>query len=263
MARRVLALLFALVLALLGTAAVLLYVQRADDRALADVTAVEVLVAKERVSAGTTGESIRKRDLVELMKLPAGTLPDKDEVLTRIPTEFDKLVVTSDLQPGQLVLRRMFSQSTRTAGGLAIPEGKVAVSFEATLAEQVAGYVRPGSQIAIFATFRVSEDGKTRVAGAGGDGVKGTAVLLPKVEVIAIGTHDNGETTTTPSEPDGAATKSGQGRTATVLVTVAVSAVEAAKIIQIAQGNGLYLALLNDTSQVQPGVGVDSRSLFG
>lgn len=259
MVRRILAILLAGVLAVLGTIAVLIYVQGADDRAVANASPVEVLVARDRVPAGTTGESIRHRELLELIKLPAGSVP-LDEVMDEIPAELDKLVITSDLQPGQLVLRRMFAQSTRTAGGLAIPEGMLAVSFEATMAEQVAGYVRPGSQVAVFASYEVSADGR-RVVGGGSGGVRATGVLLPRVEVIAVGAYGRGATTTTPidGEADGPA---GQGQSP-VLVTVAVSAVDAAKIIQAAEADALYLALLNDSSQVKAGDGVDSRSLFG
>jgi pilus assembly protein CpaB len=143
---------------------------------------------------------------------------------------------------------------------LAIPEGKVAVSFEATMAQQVAGFVRPGSQVAIFATYHFTNDGKNKVAGGGGDTARGTTVLLSKVEVIAIGPYGQGTTTTTPL--DGKADQKGTAKPA-VLVTVAVTAVEAAKLIQVAQSDALYLALLNDSSQVRPGVGVDSQSLFG
>jgi pilus assembly protein CpaB len=256
MTRRILAILFAIALAVFGTAAVLLYVKRADDRAVADMSPVDVLVAKDRVPAGTTGESIRSRELVQVVRLPAGSVP-RDEVLTGIPSDLDKLVITSDLQPGQIVLRRMFSQQTRTAGGLAIPEGKVAVSFEASMAEQVAGYVRPGSQVAVFVSYTLSGDGKTRALGTG-DGIRGTALLLPKVEVIAVGAYGVGVTTTTPIDGED---QEGQGTS--VLVTVAVSAEDGARIIQAAVANALYLALLNDSSQVKPGVGVDSRTLFG
>lgn len=261
MTRRILAFLVALVLAALGTAAVLVYVQRADERALADTTAVEVLVARQRIPAGTTGESIRSRGLVESLRMPAGTLPDS-EALTSLPAELDKLVVTSDLQPGQLVLRRMFSASARTAGGLAIPEGLVAVSFEATVAEQVAGYVRPGSQVAVFVRYQEIDEKKGRSVGGKGsdDTISGTAVLLPKVEVIAIGSFsDGGQTTTTPvdgrAEEDGRIAK-------TVLVTVAVDTIQAAKVIHAAGADAIYLALLTDSSKVRAGDGVDSRTFL-
>jgi pilus assembly protein CpaB len=129
------------------------------------------------------------------------------------------------------------------------------------MAEQVAGYVRPGSQVAIYATYRlITADGKAITFGTEGDGIKGTAVLLPKVEVIAVGPHGEGATTTTPIDGEGEA-QDGQGN-ASVLVTVAASAEEAAKIIHVAESNAIYLALLNDSSDIQPGVGVDSRNIF-
>lgn len=262
MTRRILAVFLAIVLAVLGTAAVLFYVGRADDRAVADAGPVEVLVAKQRIAAGTTGESVRTKDMVELMKLPAGSLPE-GEVLTEVSSELDKLVLTSDLQPGQLVLRRMFSQSTRTSGGLAIPEGKMAVSFEATLAEQVAGFVRPGSQVALFVTYRIVPDTKVKSVGRdSSDDPEGTSILMPKAEVIAVGTYGgDGETTTTPRDEEVQDEDTDERRTV-VLVTVAATDVEAAKIIHAAEGDAIYLALLSDTSQVRPGTGVDSYTFL-
>ncbi|GAA4678355.1 Flp pilus assembly protein CpaB [Phytohabitans rumicis] len=262
MTRRILAVFLAIVLAVLGTAAVLFYVSRADDRAVADASPVEVLVAKQRIPAGTTGENVRKKDLVEPMRMPLGSLPE-DEVLTEVPTEVDKLVLTSDLQPGQLLLRRMFSESTRTSGGLAIPEGKLAVSFEATMAEQVAGFVRPGSQVALFVTYRIVPDTKVKSVGRDtGDDPQGTSVLLSKAEVIAVGTYGgDGETTVTPLDEE-TQEDSDNDRQTVVLVTVAATDVEAAKIIHAAEGDAIYLALLSDSSEVKPGTGVDSYNFL-
>lgn len=262
MTRRILAVFVAIVFAVFGTAAVLLYVKRADDRAVANANPVTVLVAKQRIPAGTIGQTIRDRGLLEPMRFPAGSLPT-GEVLTELPAELDKLVVTSDLQPGQVVLRRMFSQSTRTSGGLAIPEGKVAVSFDATLAEQVAGYVRPGSQVAVFVRYRLVKDSKVKTVDGGksGDEFRGTAVLLPKIEVIAVGSHgEGGQTTTTPLDGVAGEHKDGGG---TVLVTVAVDTIQAAKLIHAAAEDAIYLALLTDSSNVRPGAGVDSNTFLG
>jgi pilus assembly protein CpaB len=263
MTRRILAILLATVLAALGTLAVLFYVKRADDRAVSDAAAVEVLVAKQRVPAGTTGENIRKRKLVDLIRLPAGSVP-KDEVLTEIPPELDKLVVTSDLQPRQLLLRGMFSQSTRSTGGLVIPSGgKVAVSFKVTSAEQVAGYVRPGSEVAVYAEYHASKDGKRMVIGEGTGDLDGAAILLPKVEVIAVGPYGEGATTTTPLETQ-APTKTNQPGKDEVLVTVAVSPEDAAKLIHAAQADAIQLALLTeDSGPLQAGTGADTESAFG
>jgi len=259
MSRRILAVFLALVLAVLGTAAVLFYVNRADTRAVDDVSAVEVLVAEQRIVTGTTGDSIRKRNLVKVTRMPAASVPEGD-TLSSIPTDLDKLIVTSNVQPGQLLLRSMFSEATQTSSGLAIPEGRVAVSFEATMAEQVAGYVRPGAQVALFASYTATGPGDRKIIG--GDGVKGTAVLLPKIEVIAVGAFGSGETTITPQNRESTENRDG-GSKPTTLVTVAATTVEAAKIITAANAQAIYLALLTDNSSVQPGTGVDSTNVFG
>ena len=56
MQSRVLAILIAVVLALVATAALVVYVNGADRRAIADQEPVVVLVAKETIKAGTSGE---------------------------------------------------------------------------------------------------------------------------------------------------------------------------------------------------------------
>ena len=57
MQSRVLAILVAVVLALVATAALVVYVNGADRRAIADQDPVVVLVAKETIRAGTSGEA--------------------------------------------------------------------------------------------------------------------------------------------------------------------------------------------------------------
>ncbi|GAB7041288.1 MULTISPECIES: Flp pilus assembly protein CpaB [Catenuloplanes] len=251
MSRRILAVFLAIVLAVLGTAAVLYYVNRADDRAVDDVSAVEVLVAQQRIATGTTGTVIRDRQLAVTTRMPASSLPEG--AVTSITPELEKQLVTSTLLPGQLLLRSMFANATETSSGLAIPSDKVAVSFEASMAQQVAGYVRPGAHVALFASYTATANGSKAI---GGEGVRGTAVLLPRIEVIAIGEYGTGETTITPQ--DGA-----PDAEPTTLVTVAASTVEAAKIITAANAGAIYLALLTDESDVQAGVGVDDNNVFG
>src|SRR2546423_1325535 len=59
MKRNVVAIAVGIVLAMLGSLAVLVYVRSADSRALAGKRAVSVLVATKRIPAGTTGARIR------------------------------------------------------------------------------------------------------------------------------------------------------------------------------------------------------------
>jgi hypothetical protein len=121
--------------------------------------------------------------------------------------------------------------------------------------------VRPGSQIAVYTGFRIAADGKNRVIGEGGGDVVGTAILLPKVDVIAVGAFGQGATTITPAEELSA---DDEGDRNEVLVTVALSPIDAAKLIHAAQSDAIHLALLGeDSAQLRAGTGVDGQSMFG
>ncbi|GIH81007.1 hypothetical protein Plo01_74360 [Planobispora longispora] len=253
-----LTLLAALVLGLGGAAAVLVYVSGAESRALEGKKAVSVLVAKDRIPAGTTGERVRSGELTELVRMPAESVPA--DALGALDAATDKLVLTSGLQPRQLLLRGMFAAPERATGGLTIPEGKLAITVEMTVAAEVAGYVRPDTQVVVFDTFNVLEGRDGVPAGdrlaEGADTNKATRVLLPRVQVLAVGPRR-----AVPAEGADAAEQE-QEKERTVLVTVAVNQAEAERLVHGAQTGTLYLGLLTDTADVAPGPGVDNHSLF-
>jgi pilus assembly protein CpaB len=271
MLRRLLAVGLALVLAGCGTVAVLLYVWSADSRAVAGKKAVTVLVAKERIPAGTTGERIRT-SLAEVVKMPASSVPA--DALSSIGADLDAMVVTSDLQPRQLLLQGAFGPRSRVTGGLNVPPGKIAVSVEMQVPEQVAGYVLPGSKVAVFDTFNIlNGDGRIPT----GDGLaskteinRATRILVPQIEVIAVGTQGtDGRTSSAGSAAaeatdDDAKTNSRKNtkQTRTLLVTLAATQLEAERLVHGTQTGALYLALLGDTSAVKPGPGIDNKTLF-
>ena len=78
----------------------------------------------------------------------------------------DPLVVTADVQTDQLLLRGMFGQAGKFSGGLDIPEGMMAVTVAVLEPADVAQYVRPGSQIAIFG---IAENEAVPVGGLGAE----------------------------------------------------------------------------------------------
>ncbi|GAA3448126.1 Flp pilus assembly protein CpaB [Planomonospora venezuelensis] len=255
-----LTLLAALALALTGAAAVLVYVSGAEERALAGKKAVAVLVAKKAVPAGTTGEQIRAGGLVEQVRMPAETVPA--DALGAVDAGLDALALTAGLQPRQLLLRGMFAAPERTTGGLPIPEGKMAVSVEMTAAADVSGYVRPDTQVVVFDTFNVLK-GRTGVPSGdrlaeGHETNRATRVLLPRVQVLAVGPR---RAAASAAEPADAAEQDPQ-QERTLLVTVAVNQDEAERLVHAAQTGTLYLGLLTDTADVGPGPGVDNHSLF-
>jgi pilus assembly protein CpaB len=270
MRRRLLAVLVAALLALVGCAAVVAYVRGADERALAGRQAVWVLVSTQRIPAGTSAAGIRAGGYAERVAMPAGTVPGT--ALAALDGQLDGLVLSTDLPASQLLLRGMFAEPSQITGGLAVPDGKLAVSVQMTAAGRVAGYVRPGSRVAVFSTFTM-RDGRGRVPA--GDGLssghgynQATRVLLPRVEVVAVGERGAAGAATAGDSPasasdGGSSADSNAGKAGvTMLVTVAVTQDEAEKLIHVSLTGTLTLALLDDTATVEPDSGVDNNTLF-
>jgi len=261
MKRTIVATIVAVVLALVGGVAVLLYAAGADARAVAGREPVEVLVAAKRVPAGTTGKAMLEDGYLERVVMPAGSVPA--DAVSAIDAGLEALVVTSELQARQLVLRGAFGEAAVSTGGLALPDGKVAVTVQIGDAERVAGHVEAGAEVAVFDTFTVAE-GKGRVPS--GDGLatdhnftQATRLLLPRVQVLAIGERVAVEDDAKKKDES---TSDSKTQSQKVLVTLAVSQAEAEKLVLAATTGSLYFALFNDTSQVRPGGGVDNGTLF-
>jgi pilus assembly protein CpaB len=243
MTRRILAISIAIVLAALGTAGGLFLVLSADARAQNRISdPVTVVIAVKRIAIGTTGASLRTGDMVRTEKMPKTSVPS--DALPELGPELDKLVVTSSIAAGQILLAANFGEQSKVTSGLALPEGKMAVTVETGAPEQVAGYVQVGSQVAIFLTYTVVEPNGTRT------NIQRTRVLLPRVEVLAVGTYQSARSATGSS---GSAARSGS-----VMLTVAVSQAEAERLIEGLSHGTLYLGLLTDSVQVSPGGGVDN-----
>lgn len=251
MTRRILAIIIAIVLAALGTAGLLFYAVSADQRARANLEAVTVAIADKPIPMGTSGARIRAEKMIRLEKLPKMAVPS--DALPDVTAELDKLVLTSSVFPGQILLSAMFAEQARVTSGLTLPDGKMAVTVETGVPEQVAGYVRQGSRIAVFLTYAmIDKEGKETK-------FMRTRVLLSDVEVLSVGTYqpprnggsdDGGESSGTPAG-------------GSLLVTLAVTQTEAERLIEGVHVGELYLGLLTDAIEVKPGSGVDNRDTGG
>jgi pilus assembly protein CpaB len=265
MTRRILGVLFAVILAIVGTALVLVYVASVRSSVASGQQAVHVLIAKARIPAGTSASRIRANNLAVDMVMPKSSLPTG--YLSDLPVDLDKLVLTSDMQANQLLLRGSFGDPGKYSGGLDIPDGMMAVSFAVREPADVAQYVRPGSQVAIFVYAQLVDPTAKTTDTTNQNHL--TEVLLPKVTVLAIGAYGaNGQTASQAQDQqplnNSSSTTSNNTlhqTTTQIEVTVAVNQVDATRLVHSAEGYELYLALLTDTAQVQAGQGVTDRTV--
>ncbi|MFD9704932.1 Flp pilus assembly protein CpaB [Lentzea sp. NPDC059081] len=248
MKNRAFIIVLAVVLAICGAAGVFLYVKGADSRAIAGQQAVTVLVAKERIPAGTSSESLK--ELVEQQQMPKSSVPGN--VLSEVDSSFAKLVTSSELAEGQLLTRSSFTEEASLAKGISIPDGMIAVTVPTEAWQRAGGLIQKGSKVAVFDTFTVM-DGKGNTPA--GDGLskqyernQSTRLLLTGLEVLSVVDEKK-------AAEDGDVGKA--------IVTVAVKQADAEKLIHGQQTGTLYFALLGGKSDIAPGNGVDNRSLFG
>jgi pilus assembly protein CpaB len=238
MKRRALTIALAVLLALVGTGGVLAYVNHANARALAGQRAVTVLIARQVIPAGTAAADAQQRGLLRTERLPSTSVPA--DALSAITTDIGTLVTDADVQPGQLLLRPMLVTSVQSTNGLAVPRGMFAVAIAFCVPEAVAGYVHPGSQVAVFESTvggSASINGQAACSGShtfSGSQHVTTRLVLPKVTVLAVGQSTEGQ---------GGTTSSSSGGQNGSLITVAVSQAEAGQLIEISENGLPYLAL--------------------
>ncbi len=244
-----------MLLAVVGTGGVLAYVRQANNRALAGQKAVSVLVAGKLIPSGTTAAAAFRDGLLTSEKLPAAALPS--DAMSSIPPRMSALVLSADVQQGQLLLRPMLVTAAQVTSGLPIPAGMVAVTVNLCLPEAVAGYVRAGSEVEVFSTYGPKATSLTATSnctpphGQQDYGDVQTRMVLPRVHVLSVGpaaASTSGSSAT--SSMSGSSTSGSSAASSTdTLVTVAVSQANAGRLILLAETGLPYLALLTGSAQ--------------
>lgn len=246
MNRRIATVAIAVALALFGTIAVYAYVHGADKRAIAKTNAVRVVIVDKRVPAGTTWQDALKGGYLHADKVPAESAPADAISGLDAPIPSDQ-VAGGDITAGQVVLRQMFGQKTSVTGVLAIPKGKIAVSVSMSSKADVAGFVQPSSEIAIFASFKLKGNVPTTGGPVGNDDkVWATKLVLPRVQVLATSQSAPGDLN------GGKNSSSSSSNNGDVLITLALTQTEAERVILAQEVGNLYLGLLSDTSVTNP-----------
>lgn len=256
MKRRIVLIGVAVVLALFGTFAVYGYANSADERAAAGGRAVHVVVATKLVAAGTSWKDAVSSGTLSVENVPASAAPSSSISSLDAGIASDA-VAQSNIAPGQLVLREAFGSAASQAqtGVLTIPKGKIAITVSLAADADVAGYVGPQSQVAIFVTAKLADPALKNPVVSGSD-LMVTRTVVTRAEVIAT-------SQAAPTGVDGqAATQSDSVSGGSVLVTLALSQADAERVINQNHVGELTLGLLSSTSQVTPDGGYINVARF-
>jgi len=252
MGRRTVLLIVAVLIAALGTTLVFVYANNANDRALADQKPVKVLFAKSAIAPGVSASDASKAGAFELREIASKSVAPG--ALSDITPIADK-VALAQIFPGEQIIAAKFGDRGAISS-LPIPGDKVGISVQLGDPARVAGFVQPGSSVAVFVTMSGGQGGST--AANQQQAQNFTRVLLPKVEVIAVGPSTF--TTTTSSNSTTGQTNTEQVPKA--ILTLALDQVDAQKLIYASQNGQLYFALLTADSKVAPGGPTTADNLF-
>jgi pilus assembly protein CpaB len=221
MARRIITIVLAALLAVVGGSLTYLYASGADRRAMADLEPTSVLVVAEPVAAGTPAEELS--ELVEMREVPAGSeVPGGVDDLSQVKG----LVTSADLVPGEQLVKARFVASEDLDAGVTVPEGHHRVSIELEPRRVIGGQLRPGDTVGVFVSL--NSDGSE----------KKTHLILHKVIVTDV---RGGVREVEDEDKDGEETETAPAEM--VMVTLAVPATDAEKVVYAAEYELVWLSI--------------------
>jgi pilus assembly protein CpaB len=253
---RFVAIALAAVLGLLGVVAILAYVRQANERAVNGLKAETVMVATGAIRQGTSLMKARQEDLLGTEKVPESSLTKP--AVQSVTGANEDMVMSAPVAKGQVLLQNMLgsASSVTTSGGFVIPSGMLAVAVDMCVPEAVANYVAPGAYVAVFDTLiqnaaqvQPSCSSEHQILSEGeltNTNAASTVLVLPKVEVLAVGQNpgSQGSNAAVTTDPSASSTSS----SGDVLVTFAVDQADAERLILLQELGMPYLALLGSSS---------------
>ncbi|WAH95875.1 Flp pilus assembly protein CpaB [Arthrobacter sp. MMS18-M83] len=225
----------AALLAVVGVILVFSYAQGADQRAVQNLAPVDVLVVKAAIPAGTPVDAIK--DSLVTQQLPGSAVPTS--ALHTLGDSAGK-VAAVDLVPGEtLVAERLVApDALKNPGTVKVPAGLQEVSFQLEPQRVVGGLLVPGDHIGIF--ISMSNGGIEAKPDK-----ESTDLAIHKVLVTMVQRAPQAAASAqpTPNPSSGAAaSKDSTLPTGSLLLTVAVSDVDASKIVFASEYAKIWLS---------------------
>lgn len=255
MGRRVIALVAAALVAIFGVVAMLVYVNGADRRAVINADPQRVYITEKVVPAGTTlAQALESKWIVETVvaakSKPIGALTEVDDAKK-------KLVAITDIGLGEFVLAGRFGEKVSAQSALPVPSGMVGISVQLAAPEGVNEFPTPGSHLVLYTTYETKVQATGNAEAPGGQDVKETSVLLADVLVIGV------NRTTAPQPGPTAVGGDAPSKADSVVYTLALSPVDAQRVVQGMRATTMYAGLLGEGAKVDPQFRVTLQDMRG
>jgi pilus assembly protein CpaB len=244
MRRKVVLLVVAVAIAAVGASLVLMYVNGLAGKAQANEDLVSVLTATEVIDPGEQAGSAQADGKFELTSVPKSSVVKG--AVTTVKSMSDQ-VALGTIYPGEQILAAKFGTTAASEQTLTIPKGQIAVSVELTDPARVAGFVTPGSHVAIFVSAAAGTSGTTTTEAY-------TRILVPDVEVIGVG-----PTTVLSTAAD--SSKDSTDEIPKTILTIALDQKDSDRVLFAAGTGGLAFGLLGEGTKISPDRGVTAGDL--
>jgi len=260
--RRIIAIMVALVLAGAGTFFLVRYIQGAEARALEGEVLVDVLVADQPIEAGTPVEELEA--LVRLEQVP--TKVAIEGVVSEL-TPLAGKVASIAILPGEQLSTSRFTepevyQQTIGRAAIEVPPDKLQVTISLSPDRVIGGELRPGDQVAVFASFDpfdldvveptgmpideipvlIPDDGTQEDNDRGAQTPNSTKIILRGALVTNLQAEELPRTVD-PAEEETAASAPELAPTGNLLITLALDPEDSQRLVFTAEFGMLWLAL--------------------
>lgn len=223
----------ALLVAIVGTVLLVMYVQNADRRALADTETESVYVVQKAVAAGTgvdkLSDSVVKKEVPRLA-IAAGAVTDLNHVS-------DKVAAVA-LMPGEQLLSTRLVEANAFLGPsrVQVPVGMQEITLKLPIERVVGGKITAGDTVGVFLS-----------ADAAAGGASGTQLTFHKVLVTAAqfsnGSAAKSEEVSASEGKNAEAPASKKSSSDdTYLITLARNSADAERIIFATEFGNVYLS---------------------
>ncbi|HWU48077.1 MAG TPA: RcpC/CpaB family pilus assembly protein [Humibacter sp.] len=258
---RIIGAIVAVILAVGGGLALFLYTQGADARAAAGQTLQSVYVLTDDIPKGTTGAAVK--DHLQIERLPRIAI--QPDIVTDL-TSVSGLVANADLLKGDQLVKPRFSDPKSLAastGAVPVPKGMQQVTIPLVVDRVVGGAVQAGSTVGIVYSTHTSTSAATT-------NIAVTQFIYHRVLVTRVTpglTYQAPSSTTAPSSSNSTASSSPSQGASTMMVTLAVTAAQAEKLVYTAEqqqsGNGgIWLTLETSDSSTAGSTPRDGGNVF-
>lgn len=210
-------------LSVVTATSVYVYTSGIESRVRAQQDLIPTLIVAQAIPVGMSLSNAFSNGMIDVKQVPRQSLPSL--AIQSINDVNGALVALYQLQPGQFVTTPNFGTKAVNTSALAIPNGMLAMSITIGEPEKVGSFLQPGSEIAILGTAESkSSGGQSKI----------TKVLFPQITILAIGNQIVSNAA------------SGAPATTSNLITVAVTPLQALKLVHAVRTVNLYFALRSE-----------------